>query len=62
MDFADVIVEQIDEKATQLKEHLAEGKAANFEEYKRICGEIKGLLTARGYTLDLQRTMETSDE
>lgn len=58
----DVLLPQIDEKVSQLKEHLAEGKAASFEEYKRLCGEIRGLLTARGYALDLKSAMENMDE
>ena len=62
MDALDVIVEQTDEKVAQLKDYLSEGKAESFEEYKRICGEIKGLLTARGYALDLKQRLEQSDE
>lgn len=58
----DVLVEQLDDKVGQLKEHLSTGRAETFEEYKKTCGEIKGLLTARGYILDLQQTMENSDE
>ena len=62
MDVIDVLVEQADDKVTQLKDYLAEGKAESYEEYKRICGEIKGLLTARGYALDLKQRLEQSDE
>jgi hypothetical protein len=58
----EVIVEQTDDKVSQLKDFLAEGKCESFEEYKRICGEIRGLLTARGYALDLKQKMENSDE
>jgi len=62
MDALDVIVKQTDEKVSQLKDFLSEGRAETFEEYKRLCGEIKGLLTARGYTLDLKQTLEKLDE
>lgn len=62
MDALDVIVEQADDKVTQLKDFLSEGKAESYEDYKRICGEIKGLLTARGYALDLKQRLEQSDE
>jgi uncharacterized protein YaaR (DUF327 family) len=48
MNAFDVIVQQIDEKVTQLKDFLAEGRSENFEDYKKTCGEIKGLLIARG--------------
>ena len=62
MNAFDVIVQQIDEKVTQLKDFLSEGRSDSFEEYKKVCGEIKGLLTARGYALDLKQRMENSDE
>ena len=58
----EILVEQLDDKVQQLQEHLATGNVPVFEEYKRTCGEIKGLLTARGYILDLQQRMEQSDE
>lgn len=62
MDALEAIVEQTDDKISQLKDYLAEGKAESYEEYKRLCGEIKGLLTARGYALDLQQRMENMDD
>jgi hypothetical protein len=62
MTVLDVLIPQIDEKVQTLKEHLAEGKAASFEEYKRLCGEIRGLLTARSYALDLKSNMENMDD
>jgi hypothetical protein len=62
MDALDIIVQQTDEKVAQLKDHLAEGKAVSFEEYTKLCGEIRGLLIARGYALDLKQTMENSDD
>lgn len=62
MDALEFIVKQTDEKISQLKDYLAEGKSESYEEYKRLCGEIKGLLTARGYALDLQQRMENMDD
>jgi uncharacterized protein YaaR (DUF327 family) len=62
MDEFEILVEQIDDKAQQLQEAVSSGRAETFEEYKKTCGEIKGLLTARGYILDLKQKMETSDD
>jgi hypothetical protein len=62
MDIFDVLVEQADEKITQLKDYLAQGRAETYEEYKALCGEIKGLLIARGNVLDLKQKAENSDE
>jgi hypothetical protein len=62
MDALELLVQQADEKITQLKDHLAAGRATTFEEYKSICGEIRGLLIARGHTLDLKKNLEDSDD
>ena len=62
MDSLSIVVQQTDEKVTQLKEYLADGRCENFEDYKRTCGEIRGLLIARGYALDLKQNLEQNDE
>ena len=62
MNALEVIVKQTDDKISQLKDFLSEGKAKSFEEYKALCGEIRGLLIARGYSLDLKQTLEKMDE
>jgi hypothetical protein len=58
----DLLVKQLDEKVEQLKDATANGNFENFDEYKKTCGEIRGLLTARGYVLDLKDRLENSDE
>jgi len=58
----DVLTDDCSEKIEQLKEFLASGGAKSFDEYKGICGEIKGLLTALIRIQDLQHKMENSDE
>jgi hypothetical protein len=62
MDALDILVSQIDEKIAQLKDFIATSKPETFDEYKRLCGEIRGLTIARGYTLDLKNRMENSNE
>jgi hypothetical protein len=62
MDAFEVLIQQADEKVGQLKDYLADGKAESFEEYKKLCGEIRGLLIMRGYTLDLKQRLENSDD
>jgi hypothetical protein len=56
------LARQLDEKVLQLQEALADGRIDTFEEYRRVCGEVKGLLTARNYALDLKQKLEISDE
>jgi len=58
----DTLVQQLDEKVYQLQEALAAERVETFDEYRRVCGEIRGLLTARGYALDLKQLMEKSDD
>ena len=62
MDALEVLVGQINEKVQQLQEGVANGNASSYEEYKKTCGEIRGLLIVRGYTLDLKKNLEESDE
>jgi len=58
----DLLLKQIDEKVRRLEETLGIGEAKDFAEYQRICGEIKGLLSARMFVTDLKHNMENSDE
>ena len=62
MNALEVLIQQADDKVSQLKDALAEGRVESFEEYKKLCGEIRGLLILRGYTLDLKQRLETSDD
>ena len=50
----EILVKQLDEKIDQLKEAVTTGNFDTFEEYKKTCGEIRGLLIARGYVFDLK--------
>ena len=59
---ANVLIKQIDDRVLQLQEALADGRVENYEEYKKVCGEVRGLLTARIYITDLNKAMENSDE
>lgn len=58
----ELLAKQLDEQASYLREGLSLGRASTFEEYKGTCGEIKGLLVAKGYILDLMQHMENSDD
>ena len=58
----EVLIKQFDEKIGQLKEAVVLGNYERFEDYKKTCGEIRGLLIARGYVLDLKDKLENSDD
>jgi hypothetical protein len=57
----EIIAYQIDEKVEQLKDAVMVGNLDHVG-YQKICGEVRGLLTARGYALDLKDKMEKMDE
>jgi hypothetical protein len=61
MDVTDVLVDELDKKAEQLREWIGSGQAQDYPSYQKTCGEIRGLLIARGYILDLKQKMENSD-
>ena len=58
----EAIIKEIDEKVAQLRDHLTTGSVDTLEEYKKLCGEIRGLLYARDYTIGLQNKLENMDE
>ena len=49
---------QIDEKVSQLRDAVCSERVESFETYKQMCGEIRGLQTARGYVLDIKDKLE----
>jgi hypothetical protein len=58
----ELVIKKIDDKVKQLEEHLASKGAKTYDEYCEMCGEVKGLLTARNFLTDLTKNMENSDE
>jgi hypothetical protein len=58
----EVLVQQLNEKIAQVTESVANGNFEKFEDYKKTCGEIRGLSIARGYVLDLKDRLEKSDD
>jgi uncharacterized protein YaaR (DUF327 family) len=58
----ELLVKQLDDKVAMLKEAVILGNYEKLEEYKKTCGEIRGLLIARGYVLDLKDKLEISDD
>jgi uncharacterized protein YaaR (DUF327 family) len=58
MDNFDVIVKNINEKVAQLQEFVSTGNVSDLAEYKKMCGEIRGLLLARDFVLDQKQKSE----
>ena len=57
-----VVTDNIDSRVKQIEEALGAKAAKSFDEYCAMCGEIRGLLTARSFITDLTRNMEKLDE
>ena len=57
----EILMGQIDEKTDQLKGAVVVGNMDHIQ-YQRVCGEIRGLLVAKGYILDLKDKMERMND
>ncbi len=53
LDIRDTINQRIDAEITRITEALARGNAADFPEYKRLAGSVRGLESARGIVLEV---------
>lgn len=58
----EVLLRQYRDKRSQLADAVSSASAKDYAEYRAICGEIRGLLTAESYLLDLAKNLENSDE
>jgi hypothetical protein len=62
MDVLTVLADELDKKVQQLKEWIGSGQAQDYPSYQKVCGEIKGLLTAKQQVLDLKHNLENSND
>lgn len=56
------LIQQINDEVELRNSALCQGKVESFDEYKRLCGEARGLLIAKELTLALKDKMENSDD
>jgi hypothetical protein len=57
-----VVLKEIEERRSSIAEVLISGGAKDFNEYKYLTGEIRGLSLAHSYITDLVRNMEQNDD
>jgi hypothetical protein len=50
---------KLDERRTEIEQHLGRGVAKNYDEYQKLCGVIQGLGFAKEILIDLAQRMET---
>ena len=56
------LAKEIDKLRSDQETHLAGGGAKSFDEYRHVCGVIRGLTHAEIIVKDLVQKMETSDD
>lgn len=58
----DVLLAEYRDRMGVLGDALVRGNCATIEEYRYICGQIRGLEAACATIVDLKQRMENSDE
>jgi hypothetical protein len=58
----EVLLKQYKDKRNQVAEAISSGSAKDYAEYRALCGEVRGLLTAESYLTDLAKNLENSDD
>jgi hypothetical protein len=62
MNAFDLLISQINEELELRHTAICQGGAGSYDEYKRLCGEVRGLLVAKEITETLKKKMENSDD
>ena len=58
----DVLVDQIDELQSSLKNKISTQGASDYPMYTEMCGRIRGLRNARDMITDLAKKLEGNDD
>jgi hypothetical protein len=62
MNVIEAALKEIRARRAQLSDGLGNSSARTFDEYRFICGEIRGLTAVESYLIDLAKHMEHSDD
>lgn len=57
-----VVLDELRARKAQLSEAVAQGSARTYDEYRYMCGEIRGLAAVEMYLIDLAKNLESFDE
>lgn len=58
----DVLLGEYKDRMDMLSEALVRGNCSTIEEYRYICGQLRGLEAACSIIVDLKKRMENIDE
>lgn len=56
------IRKELNERMTQLAEGIAAGQCQGFDDYRRACGELRGLEYAMSLLTEIQQRQEKHDD
>lgn len=56
------LLQQLREREQSLSEHLGNGAAKDYADYRDMCGQIQGLLFAQRQITDLVRKLESFED
>jgi hypothetical protein len=56
------VVKEIEKYKQEREAYVAAGRAENFDEYRHVCGMIRGLNLAENIINELVQKMEKSDD
>lgn len=62
MDFMEAMRNKLRADMNNYADDLANGQCTNFEQYKELCGVIRGLALAERHLLDLAEKMKEDDD
>lgn len=62
MDYFEYLVKEYDDRIAYLTRGLSQGNIPTIEEYRYVCGQIRGLEAAIGTIQDLKKRLENPDE
>lgn len=62
VDFVEALKKKIRADMNNFTDDLANGQCTSFDQYKELCGVIRGLAYAERHLLDLANIMEENDD
>ena len=62
MDFMEAFRKKLREDMNNFTDDLANGQCTSFEQYKELCGVIRGLAFAERHLLDLAEKLKEDDD
>jgi len=58
----EILLDEFKDRINMLSEAIVRGNCPTIEEYRYICGQLRGLEAACGIVADFRKRMENSDE